>query len=336
MLLKDLSSLQITSNLTLNSETTQKPVPFKDIGIGKPLVIRLHSVYLGDLKEGGLFKSKKDVIVCSRIKDDVTYNEAPRAVHQIFDKRDGRKILHPSAANEGTPLIYYSQAFDRDLLRITLELKADNFPDKIFDKISSFLSSAGGIPIFSVVSNYILAGSQIIKSVSNLINEAVDDAPAFLTFNDLIVDGVGGLTDTQADFKIAVNPQHQSEFKGYDVTESGLNKNQFILSKNGVPYDGDAPYIILSFDGNEVPHYSNFTPTLASANILKKFFGENENSGVEELNKMVELYNDFNYVEKIKKTEKLIEESTGDTKTRFEELVEAYKKNITNNTIFKV
>ncbi|MGJ5641147.1 hypothetical protein [Formosa sp. S-31] len=335
MLLKDLSSLQIKNNLSLVSPSNE-PVPFKEIGIGKPLLIRLHSVYLGDLKDTGLFKSKKAVVVCSRIKDDITYNEAPRAVHQIFDKKDSRKILYPSAGNEGTPLIYYSQAFDKDLLRITLELKADNFNDKIFDKISSFLSSAAGLPIFSVVSNYILAGSQIIKSASDLINQAIDDAPAFLTFDSSIVDGVGGLRNTTEGFKMVINEQHENEFKGYEITESGHNKNQFKLSKNGKEYKGDAPYMIWSFNGEEVTHYTNFTPTLANANILKKFFGENENTGVEELNKMVELYSDFNYIEKIKKAEKLLIDSSGDTKERLEELIKAYKKNITNDTIFKI
>ncbi len=334
MILHELSSLGIKSELPTKLFQQNETTPFQEIGIGKPLLIRFHSVYLGNLKKG-LFNSKKDIIVCSHIKDDTTYNVAPKAVHQIYRKKDQREILYPSADNEGTALIYYSKAFDKDLLRITIELKSDKFPERAFNDISNALSVAGGIPIFSGFSSFLIAGGQILKSASGLLNKAIEGNP-FLKFNTKIVDGIGGFKNTKPGFRVATNSNQASEFNGYTIEEVNEASNDFVLKKDGKIYDGGVPYMILSFDGNEVSAYEDFTPTLASAAILKKFYGINENSSIDEMKTMIEAYSDFTYIEKIKKSEKELINADDERKGELNELIQAYKKNITNLEIYKL
>ncbi|TMU57457.1 hypothetical protein [Flagellimonas algicola] len=98
-----------------------------------------------------MFNSNQDILVTSAIKDDVTFDAAPRAIHQIYRRKDKRETLSPSSLNEATPILYYSKAFDSELLRITVEIKADRFPEKAFNTVSNSLRAAGGITILGAL-----------------------------------------------------------------------------------------------------------------------------------------------------------------------------------------
>lgn len=326
-------SLGIKSNIRFEESPNSEKNPFKPIGIGKPLVIRFHTVYLGDLKKG-IFGSNQDIMVCSAIKDDSTFEAAPRAIHQLFRKKDNRETLSPSAINRGTPLIYYSKAFDKETLNITVEIKADKFPEKVFNNVSNALSLAGGIPIFGALSTYLLAGGQIIKSASSILNTLTEGAP-LLTNNFNILDGVAGLKNTKAGFVLGANNGDQTFFKSYEITDLN-DDNQLVMSKNGKQYLGPKPYIIMSIDGSEKASFKSFSPTIASAALLKKFYGITENSPINEMSEILNVYNDFTYVQKFNKTKKELEDATGERKSELEELMKAYEKNIQNADLYKL
>lgn len=326
-----LSTKKSTSRpLLRGAELEADTNPFKPIGIGKPLVIRFHSIYLGDLKKG-LFNSNQDILVTSAIKDDVTFDAAPRAIHQIYRRKDERETLSPSSLNEGTPLIYYSKAFDSELLRITVEIKADRFPAKAFDTVANSLTAAGGIPIFGALSSYLIAGGQIIKSASSILNTLLEGGP-ILSYKFDILDGVAGLKNTKAGFILGLNTNDKAHFKdsGYEITDL-FDDNQLVLAKDGKKYNGSKPYIIMSIDGSEKTQFESFKPTIASAALLKKFYGIKENSSVDEMMDILQVYNDFKYVRKIKDLSKDLIGASEEKKKELNELIEAYKKNIKNS-----
>ena len=51
---------------------------------------------------------------------------------------------------------------------------------------------------------------------------------------------------------------------------------------------------------------------------------------------MVEAYNDFTYIEKIKKSKKELLHASDERKSELNKLIDAYKKNVTNLDIYKL
>ena len=109
------------------------------------------------------------------------------------------------------------------------------------------------------------------------------------------------------------------------------------LAKNGVKYTGDIPYVIISVDGRSNQRYDDFKATVASASILKKFYGVSENTNVDDIQKMIALYNDYSYIEKVRETEKLIDKTEDEQKLKeLNEFLKAYKSNIQNEDLQKI
>lgn len=320
-----------TRTVSLVGRTTT----FAPIGIGKPLVIRLHSIYVGNLKTG-IFSKKQDVLVTSVIKDDITYDAPARGVHQIFDKTKDRELLIPKASNEGTELIYYTKAFDQNRLLIDIEIKADKFNQEITDGVSDLLKSASGMPVFMAYAPYLLVGSQLIKAGGEISNKVLEKTKPVLSFTYNISQDVGGLRDTESGFKIGIDPKNFDHMKGYTIKEVPGMENIFHLEKDGKKYDGDIPYIIISLDGSSQLRYENFKATIASASILKRFYGQTDSAMIDDIKKIMEVYNDFNYINKIDKLNKELKRTTDpEKKKELEAFVNAYKENILNKDVFK-
>lgn len=327
--------LGIDAPTTPKSNIAGGTTTFTPIGIGKPLVIRLHSVYVGNLKTG-IFSKKQDVLVTSVIKDDITYDAPARGVHQIFDKTKDRELLIPKASNEGTELIYYTKAFDQNRLLIDIEIKANKFNQEITDNVSSLLQSAGGMPIFMAYAPYLLVGSQLIKAGGEISNKVLEKTKSVLSFSYNISQDVGGLRNTESGFKIGIDPENFEKMQGYTIKEVPGMENIFHLEKDNNKYNGDIPYIIISLDGSSQPRYENFKATIASASILKRFYGQTDSAMIDDIKKIMEIYNDFNYIDKIDKLNKEIERTTDqDKKKELEAFVNAYKENIINKDVFK-
>lgn len=316
----------VTSNPNANG--------FKEIGIGQPLLIRLHTVHVGDLRNG-VRNKKQSVLVTSVIKDDITYGIEPRAVHQIFPSVQDRETLHPRASNEGTELVYYSPAFDGGRLKFDIEVKADRFRQEHIDDIGNGLSTAAGLPVFAPYAPFMLVGSQLLKVAGNVINKAIERVP-LLTYSFNISDNIAGISDSEPGFLFGTHTDMLAEFKGYKIEEDPIQKGNVILTRNGQRYNGDVPYIILSVDGTKTLKYENFKATAASATLLKRFYGISQTTTLEDIEDMMKIYNDFVYLEKYKQIEKQINKTEDKAlKSELETLKEAYRKNIKNEDLLK-
>ncbi|MEL7251044.1 MAG: hypothetical protein AAFO03_21640 [Bacteroidota bacterium] len=328
-----LEELQINIAADLFKATSRSPTnPFQPIGIGKPLVIRLHGAYTGELSS--IWASKQDILVASAIKNDTTFAAASLAIHQVFDKRRKYELLHPAASNEGTELIYYSKALDENRLLVDLKLLADSFDERVIDDIGNTLTLAGGLPIFLPAMPYLIAGGQLLRSAGSILNRILERVPLLQYTFDVSQD-IAGLENTVSGFRIGINPFHREELKGYEVTRAPGLSNQFYLAKNGQAYKGSAPYIIISLDGSSVDRYEGFKATLASADLLRRFAGESPDSNLSDVRKMLEVYNDFKYLKALDKAEKKLSKTTDqEEKERIQKKIDAYRKNISNPEIF--
>ncbi len=251
--------------------TAPAPVPFTPIGMGKPLTIQIRHVYTGQFPHTSFFSPHKDMVLTSAIKDITVYNAASRAVNFLRKGVPAQSNFDsPSASQQGTPLVCYVPAVTSPSSILTLEMVFDNFPDDFFTKLSSTFSSLAGIPIFLPASGYLLAGSVLVKLLGDLGHSLFDGHPAFDQNVNLDFD-VPGAAPITADFRIVCNTD-------FDPTPYHFVPGKGLVDSNGAPYSGDAPYVVLSLDGKEQPAYKDFTPTVASAALLKQFFDVQDGS----------------------------------------------------------
>ena len=320
----------IQANFLANSEMNE----FTDLGIGKPLVVRFHTLHVGDLKNGW-FNNRQSILITSLIKDDITYGIPSRGVHQVYTKAKDRQTLHPEAIHEGTELIYYSDAFDSGKLKFTIEVQADRFNQEIMDTIGDSLGHASGLPVFAPYAPYLLAGNHLLKAAGNIVNRIMEKIP-MVSYSFDVENDLGGSFDTKAGFLIGGNEDELSLLSDQEIMIDSRTGKVF-LGRGGQKYKGDIPYVIISLDGKANIRYKNFKATIASAALLKKFHGLSSETFAGDVQDILLVYNDYSYIQKIKDARDLIG-VTNDPQKRedLEKLIEAYKRNVQNKQILKM
>jgi hypothetical protein len=211
------------------------------------------------------------MVLTSAIKDITVYSAASRAVNFLRKAVPAASNFDsPKASEQGTPLVCYVPAVTSPSSILTLELVFDVFPDDFFAKLSSTFSGLAGIPIFLPAGGYLLAGSVLVKLLGDLGHALFDGKPAFDPNVSLDFD-VPGAPPITADFRIVCNSD-------FDPTPFRFVPGKGLLDQGGKLYSGNSPYIVLSLDGREQSDFVNFTPTVASAALLKQFFDVQDGS----------------------------------------------------------
>jgi hypothetical protein len=331
-----MSSLISIENLNIGiSEnlTTENVNPFKSIGIGKPLLVRFHTLYPGILEGGLLSGGKKSILITSMIKDDITSKIPPKGVHQIFRDVKSGKTLYSNAASEGTEVIYYTRALD-SLLKFSIEVKLDKFNPKALNEISDLLGKASGLPLFAAHMPYLLLGSKLISVGGNLLDKIISK-DTLLTYHFNISDDIAGLADSRSGWYIGINDESKGDFAGCRVVTNADGKAY--LEQQGKEYSGPYPYILCSIDGLKNQRYDKFKVSMATSSVLREFYGDEPESISDTLNDIVSLYNDYEYVKKVRETRKLLESTTDEAERKIlMDQLEAFRANITNEDIKKV
>jgi hypothetical protein len=239
---------------------------FAPIGMHKPLTIQIRHVYTGKFPKLKFLSANKDMLVTSALKDVVVFNAATRAVNFLRKGvAQNSSMNSPAATEQGTPLVAYLPAVTSPSTILTLEIVFDEFPDALFGKVSTALSSLAGLPIFLPASGYLMASSSVVKLAGNLGQALFDGKPVFSATETLDFD-MPGATSPEAEFRVICNPD-------FDPTPFRFEPKQGLLDRaTGAPYRGDEPYIVLSLDGKQRDQFAGFAPTAASATILEKFF----------------------------------------------------------------
>jgi hypothetical protein len=329
-------------NVDVHSEDLPNVIPYKPIGIGKPLSVEIMTLYTGDFISNKFLAAKKRDLICtSAVKASQTFDATARAINLIEQRAAENTYLEFSALQACTPYVYYTRAVDADSLLVTVSLDSNSFNEEIFKSLGDLFGKAAGLPVFKPAAPFLLAGSQLLKVGADGGNSLFESSP-FIEETVTIRFATAGLPTNIARSVLLCSQEYKSELQQYKigyVDDGGVYKMR--LMKDGVPYQGNAPYLILNIDGAEKPALDGFAPSLASAGILSKFFGGSNKiedaAGV--LLQAMSLYNDYSYRTRADKMERelnrLRENPESEEYKRTKELYDAYLKNIQNELLRK-
>jgi hypothetical protein len=319
-------------------DNSKQVVPgFTEIDLGKPLSIEILSMYTGDAP-GKIF-GKPDMLVVTAVKSFDVFDAAPRAINQMYENIQDNQLLTPKALNEGTPLVYYSPATENSTIFCSYEMIVDTFNEDTFKQMGALLSSAGGLPVFAPASAYLLAGSVLMKIAGNLGKALIESKPFLSESLNLRFDTPGMLKATSGQ-KVIYRGNKADHFSGYKISrieEAGHQGKVALTHKTtGELYKGSEPYMIVNIDGRTRTDISNFSPKLASASLIEKFYGTDKSGQVtESLEEAMSLFNDMKYrtkVERLKKSQTNLDQDSAEFK-KIQKLIDACKMNIENDLL---
>ncbi|MCX2454352.1 hypothetical protein OQX61_23985 [Pedobacter sp. PLR] len=325
----------IAVGAAIGAEPTEDGIPtgvFEEIGIGKPLGIEIACVYAGKYKS--FLGGRKDAVVVSGVRSTLTFQGTSRAVNIRSKNVDKNSYLNFTAFEDGTPIVYYSPAMDAESMVVSFEIMFDNFDTELLDTISGLLDSAVGIPVFMPAAAYLMGGSKLLKIGSNL-GDAIFSGEPDLKGTIPIQFSSPLLSPTEPREYVIYNETDRDEFDNLKVgviKDGGIQKIRLIDKDSEEEYKGEAPYIIVYLNGRLRPDLASFAPTLATASLLKKFYGSDDKTGeyTEILQDAMQLYNDSKYrlkADKIKTDMQRFDKESPEYK-KFKSLYEAYAANI--------
>jgi hypothetical protein len=302
------------------------PAEFTPIGRGLPLTIMIRDVYFGRYPKGGLFGGHKDVAVVSGLKGYDVFNASSRALNFIAKQISShRQVTSPSALDHGTPIVAYSPAIVTDSQILTIEFAVDSFPGELFDKLSSAFTTLAGLPILLPYAGYIMGASGLVKLAGNLGEALFDGRPAF-SITESIDFNTPGVPRATADFRIMADP-------GFDADSYHYVAGRGLVDKAGKVYDGDEPYVVISLDGAAKPELEKFSPTVASAAVLQRFFQlkDGAEASIDTVVQGIQLVSDVSYRDKaLAKKAQIGAAAAGTDTTALKADYDALVKNISN------
>jgi hypothetical protein len=261
------------------------------IGTGKPLSIILRHVYTGRYPKGMFGGTRSDILITSAVRDVfATFNAAPRAVNMLRRRITRRTVLSGIDATEsGTPLIYYSPAVTQVSTTATVELSFDDYPDELVSRIGNAIVTAGGIPLFGPYGAVLIGVGLAMKLVSTVVNALTDAKPEFSISERLEFELPDGDPLTPG-YRVLCEPT-------FDPTSFSFKLGVGLTDAQGIPYDGDEPYVVLLLDGRKQDAFREFTPTAATAALLDRFLQQKDGSEVviTSIVDAVKLYSDFRF-----------------------------------------
>jgi hypothetical protein len=299
---------------------------FDPVDFGKPLSIVLRRIYTGRHPEKHLFSDRKPMLLSSAVKDITTTAAAARALN-ILKKSVGRNSTFsgPDASEEGTELIYYTPAMASPLITVSLTLMFEDFDQELFDRASKLFGDLARVPIFMPATGYLLGASTVLKLAGNVGSQLVNGHPVLEE-------------NMQFDFSFGGGSIPKP---GFWILSSGiLDVNQFVFDpdkgliekSNSTSYAGPDPVLIVTVDGKAINGLANFTPLLASASLLGRFFNQKDGSEVamDTVLEAVRLYNDLSYRRKAEDTKTKLASLPANSPDRkkLEEEVQAFNNNI--------
>ncbi|NJK83597.1 MAG: hypothetical protein HC912_07025 [Saprospiraceae bacterium] len=244
------------------------------------------------------------MLVVSGVKSVQTYGNSPKAINQLVEKITDHQYLQPGAFTQGSPIAYYTKALDISTIFTSFELVAENFSKDIFDLIGRLFSTAGSLPIFAPINGYLLVGGMLIKMAGKLSSSLFENYP-FLKEDIPFRFDTPEQPIANAKQMVICNDRDKAKLIGFRpglVDDGNNNKRPALVDKSTFKeYRGDAPYVILSIDGRERKVLEDFTPKMAAAAMIEKFYSSSlEVQEISILEDAMVLYNDQFYFDKAK------------------------------------
>jgi hypothetical protein len=271
--------------------TGAQPTGPQPIGPKLPLSAYIIHVYTGKYPEHDFFGNRGDMAITSGVKSFSASQASARALNfleaQVYPSTH---FIAPAATNQGTPLILYSPAMTDSAVTLTVQMAtANDFVKDLLDEIGTGFTALAGIPILLPYSGYLLAGSALLKVGEGIADALYDSVPVLLQSTQINFD-VAFTTPAQAGLRFFCNqdldPQQYQYVDGKGLADS-----------SGNIYNGPEPYIVVALDGTPHDGWKGFTPAVATAAVIQKFFSA-QNVGqttIDTLVDAVKIASDFKY-----------------------------------------
>ena len=247
---------------------------FKPIDFARPLSIVIRRIYTGKFPEKHLFSDRKPMLISSSVKDITTTSAGARALNVIKNGvAPGSVFNGPGASEEGTALVYYSPAVTSPFITIGVTMIFENFDKELFERAAKLFSASAGVPIFMPAANYLLAAGTVLRLAGGIGGQLLN-GQAVLNENLQLDFSFGGAGLPQPGFWILSSGTLDTSKYQFDPVKGLIHRS------DSTPYDGPDPVVVVTVDGTAVEGVSNFTPLLASATLLSRFFNQKEGSEV--------------------------------------------------------
>lgn len=251
-------------------------VGFKPVGAGLPLTVQIRHLYTGKYPDNWFHKA--DMLVTSSVKDLDRFDASSRSVNFLVPKqKPQRNFNSPPADQNGTPLVCYVPAVTAVRTTITFNLVFQDFDDEVLRLITGIFQNAAQIPLFMAASSYLIGAGAVVKLAGDVGNALFNGHPSYSPTVSLNFSDVGEPVQPSGFFvlfKDQEDPNVNPESMTFDV------KKGLVDPRTKKPYEGAAPYIVISVDGTQQDSLKSFLPSAATAGILAKFFNAKEGGPV--------------------------------------------------------
>lgn len=332
---------------------TTTTVETKPIGFGRPLSIRILSMYAGQAEH-------RKLLVSSAVRSHAVYDAAPRAMHYVFDDVPTDRLLKPSPTQNGSRFVYYSPAALDSVLDLELRFSFDDFD---LDKVTKYLdvaASVAALPIFAVGTSLggpagAAGGKALLFYAKKVLTFAFDAIDGFIDYkNDwaptwtISLDPRGGLEPSQPGYVLLYGDGEPAEvlapvngdLKDYQLL--ARSKAYRVDTRNGTVVYADQPdqivleepYVLCYVNGAAEEELEGWKAAAVTAALTEKFFDQGgPNAG--DLEELLTGFNDMYMARKyaeISKKMKGKQLSVAERK-KFQAQRDAYLKNIQSDDV---
>lgn len=328
---------EVTEADVSENRVTAAAVPFRPIGLGEPLTVRIEHVYLGDYPDSMPWFpiDEGDILLTSAYELTDVFEAAPRAIHALRRRPSRRTAVDFPADQEGTRLVYYSPAVTDPALTITFQLSVDrDFDESLGQAVSEALAGAAALPVFATGAPFLLAASVAVPITQKAANLLARPTTFFASTEVVNFEWPGLEISRQGGLVVYPDKEDIGEFGS-----SRLRDGDFVLRDDaGQPYRGDLPYMVISLDGTPHDELEKWSSTALSAAMTSRFFagGSTVTEAMKVVGEGLALYNDVTYERKARAVlDKLKTEKDVEVREKLVKQFCAYRTNVTSDVLKK-
>lgn len=298
---------------------------FTPIKYGSPLLVDIRYAYSGNVGENSsILHGTGDIAVISGVKNWSAFKASARGLNWVAPKRGKRQLLaKPGALSDGCTLIAYQKAIATKQVQIGVELASASSGDPLTKVLGGAFTAAAGIPLFMPYAGALLAAGQIIPAVGKLL-QAITEKRVQWQANEDLNFGIAGMNDADAGFRVIAHADPELERLRFDPAHG-------LVDADGHPYLGDQPYVVVAVDGASQTELENFTPMVASAEMLQRFklSETGQSSGIDDLLDLMTIISDVKFRnEALGVKQKITADLSADEKKKLQDRYDALVKNI--------
>ena len=254
--------------------------PLPDIGFGLPMTVDIRHVYSGRVGVKGI-DGTGDIAVVSGVKDWSVFKASGRALNFVAIHQGKHSTLTgPGGLADGTRVVAYQKAVVAKQVLLTVELIAAGKQNGVFQQLGTAFTTAAGVPLFMPYAGALLAAGEIVPLVGKLADAHAGGRSPWSQSAEINF-GLPGTEPSVAEFRLIASAA--VDFSAYKfVAGRGL------VDANNSIYDGDEPYVVVAIYGGVDPDLEGFTPAVAGADLMKRFY-EAQTGSAAVLDDMIEL-----------------------------------------------